>query len=189
MTPLNRLLTPLKRRLQLLVDRAVLRIVTDSSERQQLQIQTQIGDTNSDVDRWQNYGHTSVPPLGAEAITLSVGGSRSNLVVICAEDKSVRLKDLDVGDSALYHLEGHFFKLTKDKRGQLVADEITIKVKRANISATEEVVINTPSTRFEGDVHITGKTTGDGEGIFDKINTSKHKHKETGNITDDPVKE
>ncbi|WP_198159587.1 phage baseplate assembly protein, partial [Grimontia marina] len=40
--------------------------------------------------------------MGSEAITLALNGNRSNLVVICAEDKTVRLKDLKPGDSALY---------------------------------------------------------------------------------------
>lgn len=191
---INRLLAPIKRRLQLMVDRAVLRIVTDSTQRQQLQIQTLAGETDSDVERWQNYGHTSVPPAGSEALTLALGGNRSNLVVICAEDKAVRLKDLKPGDSALYHLDGHFFKLTTGKKGELIADELEISVKRVNIIASESVVITTPEAEFSSNVKIggncdvAGKVIGEKGGIFKGIDSTTHRHRENGqgNLSDGP---
>lgn len=191
---LSRLLMPLKRRLCLLVDRAVMRIVSDSKARQQLQIQTLANETASDVERWQNYGHTSVPPIGAEALTLAIGGNRSNLVVICAEDKAVRLKDLQPGDSALYHLEGHFFKLTKNKTGELVADELNIIVSRVNITAIESVVITTPKATFSGDVeiggncYVAGTVTGEQGGTFKEISAETHSHQGNGpgNMTSGP---
>ncbi|MEI8607805.1 phage baseplate assembly protein V [Enterovibrio sp. Hal110] len=193
-TAFNRLLMPVKRRLQLMVDRAVLRIVSDSTQRQQLQIQTLAGETDSDIERWQNYGHTSVPPTGSEAITLALNGNRSNLIVICAEDKGVRLKDLQPGDSALYHAEGHFLKLTRDKTGELSADTLNISVKQVNITASESVVITTPTATFSGDVNIGGNCTAAGRvigqqgGTFKGVKSESHKHNENGkdNLTDGP---
>lgn len=191
---LTKFLAPLKRRLQLMIGHAVVRIVNDATPHQKLQIQTLEGETASDVERWQNYGHTSVPPLGAQALTLAIGGNRSNLVVVCAEDKAVRLKDLLPGDSALYHLEGHFFKLTKDGEGMLVADEINITVKRVNITASESLVITTPKASFSadveiaGDCHVKGIVTGDKGGTFNGIKSESHTHNSNGpgNMTDIP---
>lgn len=201
----NQLLNPIKRRLQLMVDRAVLRLINDEAKRQRLQIQTLAGETASDVERWQNYGHTSVPPEGSEAITLALNGNRSKLVVICAEDKAVRLKGLKDGDSALYHLEGHYLKLTKDGVAELMGDELNIVVKRVNITAEESVDITTPSTTISGDVEIGGNTTikgnatiagsataktvvGQEGGTFAGVKAESHQHKENGkdNLTDPP---
>lgn len=70
---IGRILEGIGRRLRLLVDRAVVRIVTDSLGRQNLQIQSLADSTNDDVERFQNYGLTSVPPVGSEALILAVG--------------------------------------------------------------------------------------------------------------------
>ncbi|WP_281544661.1 phage baseplate assembly protein V [Grimontia sp. SpTr1] len=193
-SPFNRLLMPVKRRLQLMVDRAILRIITDTTQRQQLQIQTLADETDSNIERWQNYGHTSVPPVGSEAITLALNGNRSNLVVICAEDKTVRLKDLKPGDSALYHLEGHFFKLTKGKKGELIADTLNISVKQVNITAIDGVDITAPDVSISGNLTIggnceaAGRVIGQEGGTFKGIESEAHRHKENGrdNLSDGP---
>lgn len=56
-----RMFEQLARRLRLIVDRAVVRIVTDSLGRQNLQVQTLADATNDDVERFQQYGFTSFP--------------------------------------------------------------------------------------------------------------------------------
>ena len=54
-------LLALKRKIQNLIARGIVNLVDDSYKRQRLQIQVMSGETD-DVERWQNYGHTSVPP-------------------------------------------------------------------------------------------------------------------------------
>lgn len=196
-------LSTLKRKIQTLFDRGVQRMVNDSLTRQQLQIQVMNGETYSDVERWQQYGHTSVPPEGSETLVLALGGNRSNLAVICAEDKNVRLRGLKQGDSALYHLEGHFFKLTENGVIEGVAEELNITVKRVTVTATEGVDIITPTAEFSndviigGDLHTKGASMTDGDsltlgdsitdgmvsgvqgGTFKGVSSENHTHKYT----------
>lgn len=89
-TNFSRAIGAISRRLRLMVDRAVVRIVTDSLGRQNLQVQSLADETNDDVERFQNYGVSSVPPVGSEAIVVAVGGRRSGLVAIAVEDKKSR---------------------------------------------------------------------------------------------------
>ncbi|STV64150.1 Mu-like prophage protein gp45 [Klebsiella pneumoniae] len=56
----SRSIAALGRRLRLMVDRALVRIVTDSLGRQNLQVQSLADETNDDVERFQNYGFSSV---------------------------------------------------------------------------------------------------------------------------------
>jgi len=181
-------LSALKRKVQNLIARGVVNLVDDSYKRQRLQVNVMSGETFDDVERWQNYGHTSVPPKGAEHLLVALGGSRSNLAVICSEDKTVRLKDLVEGDSALYHLEGHFIKVTKNGVIEGVGEELNIRVKRVNIIAEEECIIDSPMTKCTGDLDVDGKVTG-AEGIFDGVSSSQHTHNETGSLTQKPNKE
>lgn len=139
----------LQRKIQLLVSRAVVNIVTDSLKQQNMQINLLDGETADDIERFQNYGHTSVPPAGSEAIVLSVGGKRQHLVAVVVDSKSSRLKDLKSGDSALYHLDGHYLLLTEEQLVNLVC-------KKLHAKADEKILFETPQTQFTGNVDIIG---------------------------------
>jgi len=139
----------LKRKLQLLVSRAVVNIVTDSLKQQNMQINLLDGETADDVERFQNYGHTSVPPAGSEAIVLSVGGKRQHLVAVVVDSKSSRLKELKSGDSALYHLDGHYLLLTESQLVKLVC-------KNLHATVAEKILFETQQTQFTGNVDIIG---------------------------------
>ncbi|OCG27181.1 phage baseplate protein [Gilliamella sp. HK2] len=139
----------LQRKIKLLVSRAVVNIVTDSLKQQNMQINLLDGETADDVERFQNYGHTSVPPAGSEAIVLSVGGKRQHLVAVVVDSKSSRLKDLKSGDSALYHLDGHYLLLTEEQLVNLVCKNLHAK-------ADEKILFETQQTQFTGNVDIIG---------------------------------
>lgn len=141
---ISRTLTGLGRRLRLMVDRAVVRIVTDSLGRQNLQIQSLADATNDDVERFQNYGFTSVPPAGSEAIVLAVGGRREGLVAVAVEDKRCRPKGLNDGDVCIYHADGQALVILK-KGG--VAE---VRVKTINYTATDLFEINTAQLKVNG---------------------------------------
>lgn len=150
MDGLNRVLAPIKRGLKSLVSRAVVSIVTDSFSRQNLQVRVQADEVVDDVERFQNYGHSSVPK-GGEAIVLSVGGKRSHLVAIVVEDKGVRPTNLKPGDSVLYHAEGHTLLLTKNGEAILTCKKFTVNA--------DDVLFDSPQTQFTGDVVIMGTST------------------------------
>ncbi len=100
----QKLLAPLQRRLRLIADRGIVTRVDDSRNRQNLQIKILADEVADDVERFQNYGHTSVPPDGSENIVLGIGGARAGLVAIAVEHKGSRPKGLEEG-WCLYHLE------------------------------------------------------------------------------------
>ncbi|MBR7596887.1 phage baseplate assembly protein V [Klebsiella oxytoca] len=165
----SRSIAALGRRLRLMVDRALVRIVTDSLGRQNLQVQSLADETNDDVERFQNYGFSSVPPAGSEAIVVAVGGRRGGMVAIAVEDKGSRPRGGEEGDVILYHQEGHVIVL---KKGGLAE----IRVKRINLIAEDSCDIIgkqiniTGPTSFSEDIQVQGKSfldhihkDGDGE--------------------------
>lgn len=144
---LNKFLSPIKRSLKLMVSRAVVSIVSDAFQRQNLQLAIYDDEIVDDVERFQNYGHSSVP-RGGEAIVLSVGGKRSHLVAIVVDDKEARPTNLKAGDSVLYHFEGHHLLLTEDGEAILTCKKFTTNA--------EEIVFDSPQTQFTGNVDIVG---------------------------------
>lgn len=134
----------LGRRLRLLVDRAIVRIVNDSLGRQNLQIQSLADATNDDVERFQNYGLTSVPPAGSEALILSVGGRREGLVAVAVEDKRCRPQGLEDGEVRLYHGDGQSYITLKE------GGVIEVTGKSVNYTAEELFEINTAQLKVNG---------------------------------------
>lgn len=169
----QKLMAPMMRRLRLIADRAVVTMVTDSLQRQGLQLKVLADETADDVERFQNYGHTSVPPAGSEAIVLGIGGARAGLVAIAVEDKSVRPKDLEAGDNCLYHLEGHRIILRKDGLLELEAKTVII-------NASEKLTMMSPDTEIQGPLHVTGEITSDTDVKTGTTSLKGHVHNQSG---------
>ncbi|WP_044469805.1 phage baseplate assembly protein V [Mannheimia massilioguelmaensis] len=150
MQGLNKVLAPIKRGLQGLVSRAVIAVVNDSLARQNLQVRLQADEVADDVERFQNYGHSSFPVAG-EAIVVSVGGKRSHLVAVVVDDKGARPTDLIAGDSVLYHFEGHQLLLTQNGEAILTCKKFTVDA--------DTILFDAPQTQFTGDVDIMGVST------------------------------
>ena len=145
----QRLIAPLHRKLRLIFDRAVVTMVSDSLQRQNLQLKALADENPDEVERFQNYGLTSVPPAGSEAIIAAIGGQRSGLVAIAVEDKSCRPKGGQEGDVVLYHLEGHNLLFTKDGKAILTVKEVTLV-------ASEKLTIICPDNEIQGPLKVTG---------------------------------
>lgn len=145
-------LKPLQRRLRLLIGRAVISVVNDALKTQNVQISAQAGEIIDEVERFQNYGVSSVPPAGSEAIIVSVGGKRQSLVAVVVDDKNSRLNGLKSGDSALYHADGHHLLLTENGEAILIC-------KSFKVQAENEIVFDAPQTRVTGDLAIIGTST------------------------------
>jgi len=110
----GKLIQPYARRIRLMVSRGVIRLVNDGLKLQEVQIALLADETRDTVERFQEYGFTSVPHPGAEAVFLSVGGSRDHGIVIAIDDRRYRLKGLQSGEAALYDDLGQKVHLTRD---------------------------------------------------------------------------
>ncbi|EAC0348006.1 phage baseplate assembly protein V [Salmonella enterica subsp. enterica] len=149
-------LNAIARRLRLMVDRAIVRMVSDSQERQNLQIQTLADATDDDVERFQDYGFTSVPPEGSEAIVLAVGGRRDGLVALAVEDKRCRPKGLSPGDVRLYHRDGKSH-ITLKENGviEITGERVNVSGKTVNLTADELLNIIGKQIKFVGPCEFT----------------------------------
>lgn len=141
---ITKLLAPLKRRVFLMIGRAVIKLVEDAYGVQQVQLVALEGEVLDKVERFQEYGYTSVPLAGAEAVLLAVGGDRAHGLVIGVEDRRYRLRGLAGGEVAIYDDQGQKVHI---KRNGIVAEAANIYLKSAGI------------IRIEGDgVEIHGDT-------------------------------
>lgn len=61
--------------------------------------------------------------------------------VLVVDDKGVRPTGLNAGDVVVYHQEGHRFLLTEQ-------GEVILTCKKFTIQAEQEILFETPQTRF-----------------------------------------
>lgn len=139
-------------RLRGMVGRAVVAVVNDALRVQGMQVQVLAGNVR-EAERFQNYGHTSVPHAGAEAVVLSVGGSSDHGVVICVDDRRYRLLGLADGEVALYDDLGQRVHLT---RAGMVIQGAGLPI---TITDAPSVKMDVPVVHFTGDATVAGILT------------------------------
>ena len=100
----NKLSQELRRRVMLMIGRAVLTVVDDSTGLQTVQIEALRGEVIDGAERMQLYGITSHPLKGADVTLLAVSGMRQHPVVLI-DDRRHRQTDLAEGEVCLYSFE------------------------------------------------------------------------------------
>lgn len=157
MQALQRAMRPFAQRVQLMIGRAVLQLVDDSTKLQSVQIALLADELRSDVERFQNYGFTSHPKPGAEAVAVCVAGSRDHAIVVVVDDRRYRLKSLAEGEVAIYTDEGDHIVI---KRGGTV-----------EVLAATKVQITAPLVECSGDLVVRGTLQVDGHA---ELNATLH---------------
>lgn len=177
---MDRVLGPLVKRIRLAMGRGVIRLVNDATKVQLMQVGLLANETRSNVERFQEYGFTSVPHEGAQAACIFMGGNRDHGIVIATEDGRYRLKELSPGEVALYTDEGDKIVL---KRGRV----IEIDTSELIVNASTRVTLNTPLVRAQGEIIDRYETNGDTlQGMREKYNAHVHDENDSGGPTDEP---
>lgn len=180
-----------------LVGRGIIKLVNDAGGIQKVQITGLESELLDNLDRLQEYGLTSNPPVDSECIFIALNGQRNRSVIIGTEDKRYRLKGLENGEVALYDDLGTKIHLKRDNQIQ--------------IKATTKVQIDSPAVQIthtdgqgsdcllqvDGNIVATGNISANGD-ITDKDETNNttmsnmrtifnaHTHGETGGTTNAP---
>lgn len=143
----NRMLDPLRRRLRLVVQRAVVEYVHTANGRPFVQFIATGGEA-CDAEMVQPFGLSSQPVKGAGAIVLNLNGDRSHAVAINVGDNRYRV-DVGVGEVALYNQDGATIHLKAGRIIEIDADQVNIN---CDVAITGAVDIT-------GDVATTGTLT------------------------------
>lgn len=99
---LMRLLDPIRRRIALMLRRAIIEEVNDKNPVQAVKLGIFKGECRKGVERIQEYGFSSVPLPKCRAIAASVDGECAHELVIATDDREYRPRQKDPGDVMLY---------------------------------------------------------------------------------------
>lgn len=162
----KKMAAPMMRRIENMVVRGVITAINDSGGLQSIQGSLTADEVQDDMERVQQYGFTSCPPLGSEFVAIFRGG-RDHPLIIAVDSREHRKTGLEDGDSCQYTYAGNFIRLTAEN-GKIYID------------APHNIIIRSDETvRIEGkkiELHATEKLKVDVEGrgydyLPDRTNT------------------
>lgn len=134
------LIRQLFRRVQLMVGRAVLTAVDDSLQLQAVQVEAFSGEVVDGAERFQDYGLSSHPPRGAEALLLAVGGIRQHPIVAAVVDRRYRPTGLEEGEVILYtsrdRTAPHRIRFLANGNIQMKSGRTTLELEDAGMTLT-----------------------------------------------------
>lgn len=185
---IDRYISPLVRRIRLTIGRGVIRLVNDAAKVQTVQLAIMANETRSDIERFQEYGFTSVPKPGAEAAAIFLGGNRDHGIVIAVDDRRYRLKGLKSGEVAIYTDEGDKIVLQRGNKIAVTTKTFEVNTDNYIVNATERATFNTPEVRAQGDIIDRYETNDDNiNGMREIYNIHRHPENDAGGPTDDPI--
>lgn len=118
---ITRFMEPHVRSIRLMITRVVADIVIDTTGIQTVQSSLLFGEF-AELERFQNYGFTSVPfSQSAEGIAVFVGGNREHGVIIAMDDRTFRKGPLLPGQAAVYDAVGSYFQCNNDGTSEAFA--------------------------------------------------------------------
>lgn len=138
---IRKMTEPIKRAIQLSIGRAVLATVRDSSGIQEVKVQLFAGETR-EMERFQNYGFSSVPLPNAEGACVFISGNREHGICLAIDDRRYRLKNLPNGAVALYDASGTKIVLTND--GSVEVNAAT----QVNVNSATKVKVDSPAVEL-----------------------------------------
>lgn len=120
---LQRLMSPIITRVRRICLGAIIRRVDDEGDLQKMQVESIGHSVYDNVEKFEQFGFTSNPPLGLDAIIIERAGKH---IIVAIGDRKYRIKNLESGATAVYDMRGQIIQL--DSRGITVNDAFGNKI-------------------------------------------------------------
>jgi phage baseplate assembly protein V len=155
-------LSTLNNAIRNMVARGVLETGDDTQGVQVLGLSLMDGERKDNVERFQNYGFSSMPMNEAEAIVIFPGGDRSAGVIIAMDERGSRMTGLQPGEVAMYNNAGNSVILHTDGSIEITAiEQVQIWAKKLLVDVEEDVTINAKTAVLNTEETVTVNAKGD----------------------------
>jgi phage baseplate assembly protein V len=118
---MNNIVNRIAIRVKTAIGKALIKAVTDTDEIQLVKIAGISGEVQDGIERIQNYGMSSNPPVDSEAVAVCVGGSKDHTVVLAADSGAYRVTGLATGEVVVYSQFGQEILLKTDGSVEITA--------------------------------------------------------------------
>lgn len=169
-------------RLRAMIGRGRITLLDDSGAVQTAQLTLSAQELVDPIRRVAEYGFTSNPPIGTDAVVIFIGGDRSKGAIIATNHQASRLKNLQPGDAAIYDNRGRWVWL-KSTGIEIEANGSPVDIKNATTltaKASTKVRLETPLVEITGNVTVAGTTgltvSGSGDVVAGGKSLRNHVH-------------
>jgi len=151
------------RRLQNLIVRGVVEGTDDTTGLQTHTVSLLAHESKANVERFQQYGVSTVPQPGSEVVCVFPNGNREHGIIVSVENRASRLPRMDPGEVSLYSDEGDAIALRRGNCVQIITHTLdasagTMVVITSGgpitIQASGDVTVNAPNIKLNGNVDI-----------------------------------
>ena len=166
----------LSNRMRMLVGRGRITTSNDSGNVQTHQVNVSPMETGDARQRIAEFGFSSMPPVGSDALLLFMTGDRTTGLVIGTAHQASRPRGLNAGETIIYSVDGKHVLIANDHI-EVKANGQPVSVTGATtctIQASTEVYIDTPILKCTGDIidncNTQGNTAASMRAIFNGHN-------------------
>lgn len=142
--------------------RGKITLVVSSEPVQRVQLSGLADETLQDLEQLQEFGFTSAPPEGTEAVVIPLGGATSHGVIVATEHGSFRIKNLKPGETAIYSNEGAQIVIKQGRIIEADCDVYKVNCKSYQVSASSGAEFDTPNLSATQQVTASGQINGNG---------------------------
>ena len=142
--------------------RGKITLVVSSEPIQRVQLSGLADETLQDLEHLQEFGFTSNPPEGTEAVVIPLGGNSSHGVLVATQHGSFRIKNLKPGETAIYSNEGAKIVIKQGKIIEADCDIYKVNCKQYEVNAAGGANFNTPMLEASAQVTAQGQFSGNG---------------------------
>ncbi|MBX9838736.1 MAG: phage baseplate assembly protein [Silvanigrellaceae bacterium] len=143
---IRKITSPLYERIVSIISICSINKTNDETNTQTAQCEFFKDDPRENLERWQNYGITSVPPNGSEGICLFHGGERESGYIIATEDKDSRPIGLKIGEVCIYTIEKDHIYFKKDNLIEIKTKILDVQSENKISFATKDFILNSESS-------------------------------------------
>lgn len=142
--------------------RGKITLVVSSEPVQRVQLSGLADETLQDLEHLQEFGFTSSPPEGTEAVVIPLGGNTSHGMIVATEHGSFRVKNLKPGETAIYSNEGAKIVIKQGRIIEADCDVFKVNCKSYQVSASDGAEFDTPNLSATQQVTAAGQINGNG---------------------------
>lgn len=142
--------------------RGILNLVKSGSDIQQVQVSGLADETIQDLELMQQFGFTSVPPAGTQAVVIPIGGKTTHGIIVATENGSFRVKNLKSGETAIYDSSGSTIILKNGRVIDIECDSFNVKCKQYQVTASDGANFVTPKLETDQQFVSQGQISGNG---------------------------
>lgn len=116
LSTLSRFVRPIVNRIKNMIGKCILTVIYDNNHIQLIKVDGFESETLDGVERLQDYGFSSVPPVNkSEVLLLAIGGNRDHCVAVKADCGRYRPKGNDEGVVTMYDMFDNLIKMSEGK--------------------------------------------------------------------------